>query len=234
MLQVYKTPQKALEQYSRYKDLQEKRKQVGLSKAEAKELQNLYRVNDLVTEFERSHRYMITKDKFSQQDVDYAFSLAKKERQGGVDSNLFETQYANDRSMSRMKNPNASAAGIYQMMIMKDVFGGMKERFKENFGENYDMKTAPKWLEEDAENCVKGHKQELTTIIRGLKHTTDDPNEDKLESGFIDLLTRWIHQLFRKDKDEAQYNMMVSTLTKRNGNTMQEVSKIISAVMKEN
>ena len=85
----------------------------------------------------------------------------------------------------------------------------------------------------DSENCVKEHKEELTTIIRGLKHTTDEPNEDKLESGFLDLFTRWLYQLFRKDKDEAQYNLMIMTLTKRNGAAMREVLKIISDVMKE-
>ena len=87
---------------------------------------------------------------------------------------------------------------------------------------------------QDAENCVKGHKQELTTIIRGLKHTIDNPDEAKLSNGFINLFTRWIHQLFRKDKDEAQYNMMIMKLTQINGKVMREVSNIISDVMQEN
>ena len=90
------------------------------------------------------------------------------------------------------------------------------------------------WIEDDAADCVTGHKKELTTIIRGLKHTTDNPDEDRLEAGFTDLLTKWIHQLFRKEKDDGQYNLMVQVLTKRNGKTMSEVLKVISEVMKEN
>ena len=233
LLQVYKTPQKALEQRARFEDLKQKRQTEGLSKAEQKEFEKFLCINDLVLNFQRSHRYMMTKDKFSQQDVDYAFSLAKKERQGGVDSTMFEAQSADDPTMAKMKNPNASAAGVYQMMIMKDVFGGMKDRFKEKFGAGYELKSMLQWLEGDALDCVTNHKKELTTIIRGLKHTTDDPDKQKLEAGFTELLTRWIHQLFRKEKDDDQYKLMVQVLTNRSGKIISEVNKIISYVLRE-
>ena len=233
LLQVYKTPQKALEQYSRYQDLKEKRRTEGLSKGEQKEMEKFFRISQLVLNFQRSHRYMMTKDKFSQQDVDYAFSLAKKERQGGVDSNMFEAKSAGDPTMAKMKNPNASAAGVYQMMIMKDVFGGMKERFKEKFNGGYELGSMLKWIEGDALGCVKSHKKELTTIIRGLKHTTDKPDKENLKAGFTELLIRWIFELFRKEKDEGQYNLMVQVLTNSSGNIMSEVNKVISDVLKE-
>ena len=45
------------------------------------------------------------------------------------------------------------------------------------------------------------------------------------------MRTGW---LFRKEKDDGQYNLMVQVLTKRNGKTMSEVLKVISEVMKEN
>ena len=234
LLQIYKTPQKALEQYSRYQELMEKYRDKNMSEPEIKELEKFFRIQNLFLDFQKAHRYMITKDKFNQQDVDYAFSLAKKERQGGVDSTMFEAQSADDPTMARMKNPNASAAGVYQMMIMKDVFGEMKERFKKKFEGGYNLRSMLQWIEDDAADCVTGHKKELTTIIRGLKHTTDNPDEDRLEAGFTDLLTKWIHQLFRKEKDDGQYNLMVQVLTKRNGKTMSEVLKVISEVMKEN
>lgn len=234
LLQIYKTPQKALAQYSRFQDLKQKYRDGELSKSEVKELEKFFRIENLFLDFQRSHLYMLTKEKYNQQDVDYAFSLAKKEREGGVSSTMFEAQDADDPTMSRMENPNASAAGVYQMRIMWEVFGDMKERFAKNFGNGgYDMRKMLQWIETDFGDSVTEHKKELTTIIRGLKHTTENPDEKKLEAGFKDLLIRWIHQVFRKTKDDGQYRMMVDIATRPNGKTMSEVLNVISDVMKE-
>ena len=237
-LQIYQTPQKALEQLSRYLILKEKNESDAITDAEEKEYEKLDRINDLASDFERSHKYMLTKEKYNQQDVDYAFSLAKKEREGEVVSDIFEQNW-NDPTMSKMKNPSASAAGIYQILIMKGVFGGMKDRFTSEFGDKSDksdkndMKTMLDWLSADAVDCVKSHKEEMKTIIRGMKHTTDKPDKAKLRIGFVDLLTKWIFQLFHGDRDVNQYKMMVKSLTSYNGTVMKEVYKIITDVMQE-
>ena len=181
-LQIFKTPQKALSEYNKMMVLRQKRSAGRLNAGEKKELDKLYRINDLSLDFERSHRYMITKDEYNQQDVDYALSLEKKERQVGVSSDMFEQDW-NDPTMAKMKNPNASAANTYQLMIMKSVFGGMQERFTENFQGKYNMKEMLDWLNADAANCVKTHEKEMTTIIRGLKHTTDQADKGKLQAG---------------------------------------------------
>ena len=188
---------------------------------------------------------MMSKEKYSQQDVDYAFSLAKKEQEGGVDSDMFEKkeendgnimlddEETNDRWISRMKNPNASASGTYQMLIMKSVFGGMKERSSEKLGDRYSLQDMLLWITNDVISCIVNHEKEMKTIIRGLKHTTKDPDEFTLKYGFNDLLGRWIFQLFHNEKDKDQYTIMIKALTARNGAVMEEVEKIIENVLEE-
>ena len=234
-LQVCQTPQKALEQFSRYRILDKKYQDDTLDDAEVKEYAKLDRINNLVRDFDRSHRYMMTKEKYSQQDVDYAFSLAKKEQQGEVISDMFGQEW-NDPTMSKMKNPSASASGTYQMLIMKGVFGGMRDRFTSEFGDKSDKtdeKTMLDRLSADAVDCVRNHKEEMKTIIRGMKHATDKPDKAILRVGFVDLLTKWIFQLFHGDKDVNRYKMIVRTLTSYNNAVMKEVYKVITDVMQE-
>lgn len=153
---------------------------------------------------------------------------------GVIWSEMLEQQAKDDPTMAKMKNPNASASGIYQMMIMKTVFGGMKERFLQKIKENNDLQEALKWLSDDAANCVKNHKNEMATIIRGLKHAMDKPDKKKLHAGFIQLLTRWMFQLFRRETQEKDYKRLVGAVTDEKGETMQAAEKIITEVLKEN
>lgn len=175
---------------------------------------------------------MITKEKYNQQDVDYAFSLGKKERQGGVDSDMFEQDW-NDPTMANMKNPSASASGTYKMLIMKAVFGGMKDRFENEFKDSKDAKSMGEWLITDTVNCIKGHQEEMKSIIRGLKRTTEEPDQAKLRAGFSELLTIWLFQLFRGGRDPNQYRMFVKILTGIRSDVMKETDKIITKVMEE-
>ncbi|MBQ6505504.1 MAG: hypothetical protein IJI57_16485 [Flexilinea sp.] len=237
-LQVYGTPQKALENSSRYYELKHKSENNEITDAEDKEYQKLSRMHNLILDFERSHRYMITKEKYNQQDVDYAFSLAKKEQQGGVESTMFEQSW-NDPTMTNMKNPSASAAGTYQMLIMKGVFGGMKDRFsnefkdKENSKDKNDIMEMVSWLSADVADCVRNHQDEMKTIIRAMKKTTDKPDEAKLRVAFIDLLTKWLFHSLRKDRDPNQYRAIIKGLTSYKSDVMKETDKVITAVMKE-
>ena len=73
----------------------------------------------------------------------------------------------------------------------------------------------------------------MTTIIRGLKHTTDQADKGKLQAGFSQMLTKWVFQVFHDNKDVNQYRMMVKTMTSPVGVVMQEVDKIITEVLKE-
>ena len=217
-----------------------------MTPAEHKEYySNLFRVKVLAADFERSHRYMLSKEKFSQQDVDYAFSLANKEREGGVSSAMFEEkendddnlisdeEAINDKWINNMDHPNASASGTYQMLIMKSVFGGMKERCDNEYGGGYRIQDILDWITRDVYNYIQTHEKEMKTIIRGLKHTTKDVNEFKLKAGFKDLITRWIFQVFHDDKDRNQIKVMAQAVTDPRGGVMAEVEDIIEDVMNE-
>ena len=237
-LQVYGTPEKALENASRYYTLKEKSENNETSDAEDREYSKLSRVHSLTLDFERSHRYMITKEKYNQQDVDYAFSLVKKERQGGVQSDMFESNL-NDPTMMNMKNPSASAAGTYQMLIMKGIFGGMQDRFanefkdKENSKDKNDIKDMGNWLICDAANCIKSHQDEMKTIIRAIKKTTDKPDDNKLRTTFTNLLTKWLFHSLRKNRDPNQYRSLVIKIMDYRSDVIKETNKIIDAVMAE-
>ena len=231
-LQVCKTPQAALEKYYRYGLLKNKCQSHSATPEEKKELQTLSRVKDLALDFERSHRYMMNREKYSQQDVDYAFSLEKKERQGDFSSDMFEQNW-NDPTMATMKNPNASASATYQMLIMKGVFGGMKDRFTKKFEKGCEPKDMPGWINDDILDCIRNHGEEMATIIRGMMHAADKPDKRRLQADFSSLLTRWIFELFHGEMDVNQYRTMVKTLMRRSGEIMKEVDKVITGVMGE-
>ena len=238
-LQVFGTPDKALENYSKFYTLKNKRRAKQTTDAEDKELEKLTRIYNLTLDFERSHRYMLTKEKYNQQDVDYAFSLGQKERQGGVESTMFEQDW-NDPTMTNMKNPSASAAGTYKMLIMKGVFGGMQDRFSNEFkddAEGKDNKNITKemvsWISADAADCIRNHQKEMKTIIRAMKRTTDKPDQAKLRAAFINLLTQWLFHSLRKDKDPNQYRSMIKSLTSYKSEVIKEADKVIEEVMEE-
>ena len=184
---------------------------------------------------------MISKEKYNQQDVDYAFALEKKEKQGGVSSDMFEQDW-NDPTMTNMTNPSASASGTYQMLIMKTIFGGMKERFSSQFKdykENKDIKNnklfkeMSDWISADAAGCIKGHQKEMTMVFRAVKNNTDKPDDKKLRASFLDLLKKWLFQLFRADMNPNQYRAIIKYLTNNNTDVMKEADKIIATVMEE-
>ncbi len=232
-LQVYKTPKKALEQFSRFQELKSKEHNKSLRGAEVKEYNNFLRINELALNFERSHRYMMTKEKYSQQDIDYTFSLAKKELQDNVQSDMLEKTKDDDPTMAGMTNPNASAAGTYKMLIMKTVFGGMKERFKQQFPDKDANDEMPAWLAGDAENCIKNHKKEMTMIIRGLKRAINKSDKETILLGFNRLITKWMFQLFHAEQLPVNYIRMVEAVTAPNGPVMKETEKIVTNVLKE-
>ncbi len=99
-MQIYKTPKAAIEAVSRYEKLNKKAR----TDAEEKEFGKLTRKYSLAKDFSRSHRYMMEKDKFSDQDMDYAFAMEKKEKDG-----------LSDESLSGGK----TSAAVYQSLILE-------------------------------------------------------------------------------------------------------------------
>ena len=233
-LQIFKTSKTALEKYSKFEELHAKFRNKELNPSQLKEYQNLRRIDDLATNFERSHIYMLTKEKYNQQDIDYAFSLGKKELAGAPQSDMLEKGAETDPTMANMTNPNASASGTYKMLIMKTVFGGMKERFKNQFPDNKEENDdRAAWLAGDALNCIRNHKKETTMILRGLKHFLSDKDKQTLLEGFSRLLTKWIFQLFHGDFRLDVYSQLVEAVTSPNGDVMKEIDTLATSVLQE-
>ena len=176
---------------------------------------------------------MIEKDKFSQQDIDYAFSLGKKELVGGMRSDMLEKGNENDPTMADMTNPNASASGTYKMLIMKTVFGGMKERFKNQFADNKENDDGPAWLAGDALDCIQKHEKETKMILRGLKHFLGQKDKPTMLEAFSKLLTKWLFQLFHGDFKRDIYSQLVEAVTNPNGNVMKEIDTLAASVLQE-
>ena len=65
-LQVYGEPRKAITNYQKYHTLKNKIQSKQASEEEKKEFEKLDRINNLATNFNKSHRYMISKEKYNQ------------------------------------------------------------------------------------------------------------------------------------------------------------------------
>ncbi len=235
-IQICKTPEAAVRKYCRYHDLCDKvfRKE-RLSPQEIKEMNTLSRLNDLADEFERSHRYMLEKGKFSQQDVDYIFSLEKKERDENITTDMFQDNpVENDRTMSYMSNPSASASGTYEILMMKTIFGDMKQRYSSQFsGKKIKLNKFLEWVSKDSVNYIPQKKEETKTILRGIKRSEDDPSSDQVKDRFIELLTKWLFQTYHDLLSRNVYKNTVLTLTGKDSPLMKQVDDLIDEVMDE-
>ena len=242
-IQVCKTPEEALRNYGRLMDLGMKEQNgQNLNGPEQKEYDMLKRLFGLALQFENSHKYMLSKGKFSQQDVDYAFALEQKERDGNIQSNMIEkSQFQTDRTLKNMINPSASASGTYQMLIMKTIFGGMKEKFTKKFPDikyvNFDQKEMLNWVAEDSVTYIPRKKDETKTILLGIKHTTKDPNADKLKNRFGELMAKWLFQLYHQDLYEygqtEAYLGILKTMTDEKSPLMRQIDTLAEEVMDE-
>lgn len=190
-LQIYKTPDKAVEAYSRYLDLQEKQQnEEPLSSAEQKEFEKLDRIDKVANEYDNAHNYMLEKGGFNMQDIQYAFNLQNQEKQDARSSAFSFGQ---------------TSSGIYQSLIFEQVFGGMKERFNAN-EDFYDIsgkepdaiQKMKDWLDKDLDQCAAKKLRELIMIIDGMQLAMKDPGEDDIITRLHQtMLNVWIDRIFK-------------------------------------
>ena len=88
-IQIYKDPKTAVEKYKRFLELRKKKDEDRITKAERIELIKMERIDVLADEFDNSHNYMLEKNDYKQQDIDYAFQLHNKETTGLQGKNEF-------------------------------------------------------------------------------------------------------------------------------------------------
>lgn len=193
-LQIFKTPREAVKKYARYMELKNKPSTGGkLSDAERKEFEKLSRVRNLAGDFDRSHRYMLEKDSYSQQDIDYAFDLKKKEKDNAISL--------------QMNNEKLFASDIYQSLFLEKVFGGLKQRFTQALQAEptQNGRKLKSWLDQDLAECVKNRPEEIVRITRALVKDQKYPMEDTLFSDLWYLIkSHWINRLFNKKGEEKQ------------------------------
>lgn len=194
-IQIYNSAEEAVKQYARFQDLKQRNdaKDPTLTKADKKEYQKLQRIDKLAEQFDLSHRYMLEKSSYKQQDVDYAFSLSKKETGGG-------------EAYGALLSRNATSGGIYQALIFEKIFGGMKQRYLNQFKtkeQGQDIPAIQAWLENDLMTCVNRKKDEFIAVIRAISHNLDEKTPDQLFYDFRQAICyHWLEKIFKQgDKD---------------------------------
>ena len=200
-LQIYKTPEAAVKNKARYDELSDKLNDGDdLTAAENKEMKKFERLERTVEAFKTSHDYLLEKDTFSPQDVQYIFNLQAKEKQG-VESEAF--------------SEGKTSAQIYQSLLFEKVFGGMKERFlsQEDFKNDGEPSTEllnelKKWLDNELEQSANRKFSNLITLMTGMKRAMPDPTKDEMVRQFyMNMRTVWIDRIFdlKNFKSEFQY-----------------------------
>ncbi|MBO6093004.1 MAG: hypothetical protein J6P40_05155, partial [Oscillospiraceae bacterium] len=199
-IQIYKTPAAAIRAYRTYKALKKRvDNDEDLSNAEKAEFDKLDKIEKIALDFDNAHNYMLEKDSYKQQDIDYAFQLRKKELAGGAESGMFDS--------------NDSSSGIYLSLILEKIFGGMTKRFlkeeKEEGGiERGDVSNSNKmkeWLDNELDRSLSQKEDEMEMIIRGLKRTVQNPNERRLMTGLHDLIEKnWINRIFYQNAGDTK------------------------------
>ena len=164
----------------------------GSYMAEKKEYEKLKRIDKLADYFDKSHRYMTEKSSYSQEDVDYAFSLSKKERgtTGQVRGSLLDK----------------GSGSIYKALILEKVFGGMKQSYLAHIKpeQAQDVGAIQEWLEEELNKAVSKKSEDFTVILRSMTRTADDKNLEQLKNQFAQLMVNnWFSNVFPKSKDDG-------------------------------
>ena len=198
-MQIYKTPQEAIAQAKRYNELDYNYHKTN---AEEKEYERLMRINELAKDFGKSHRYMLEKDEYSQQDMDYAFALDKKEKQVFSDDFLSEGK---------------TSAAVYQSLFLEKIFEGMKER-AENFineqhiSENGNLDDLQDWLDTNMSENIKDKRMEMFKIVRALDKASNYPSRGELLGRALELIkNRWIARLFAGAAQANQNEALINT-----------------------
>ena len=177
-LQIWGTPQKAVEYYSLYLELKAKEKSGGLDHEEKDELDKLEQLEQAALEFDDARHYQQDKKTYSQQDIDYAFA---------------QNRHNKDGERSEMFGTNHDAAGVYQTFFLDAIFGGMKEKYLKDEADGGISEEAVQaleagrtpeslrgmtgWLDTYLTDCVVGNKRGMAMIIRAIRRA--DPKHTR-------------------------------------------------------
>ncbi|MBQ6343305.1 MAG: hypothetical protein IJI41_09300 [Anaerolineaceae bacterium] len=198
-IQIYGTPEKAVENYRNYLLLAIRKKNgAWLSPSEKKQYAKLSRMEKLADQFDSAHNYMLEKDSFSQQDIDYAFETSAQQR--AFDENGVELK-------SKMFSEHRTSGDAYQTLFLEKVFGGMRSRYISTSSEDsyltdgeMDLEKLKTWLDTDMTNCLNKNTNDMMMILKGMKKVMPkmtQKNRDMIRKTAMDMiLHNWIMKIF--------------------------------------
>ncbi len=204
-LQIYKTPQAALENYAKLKELVDmENNHQKLSSAQKKELAKLRRMEDLANQFDTAHEYMLEKDAFNQQDINYAFEASALQRSAdaaGISGDMLDF--------------HQSSGDAYQSLFLQKIFGGMEQRFlhaqdEDSYltdGKN-DTDKFQKWLDKDMTECVNKKAKGMMMILRGMKRALPKSEQNKdhiMEEAKNMIFFNWIKKIFKDTSKKGNF-----------------------------
>ncbi len=223
-MQIYKNRDDAVANLHRYNDLS-KRKD-SLKGADKREFEKLERVNVLAQEFDKAHRYMLERKDYSQQDIDYAFSLGEKERSGKtVIFDAMDEQEGN------------TAAGIYQSLILEDIFGGMRESFlkpeKEGgisseavrLAEEAEIKGYQEWLYNFLEKRIEEKSDKFGMVITGAVKAAGKADLDKVKDMMYQCIGVYLRRAFTFESGDKKANKLIEFMHEASLNLVDNIIK---------
>ncbi len=202
-LQIYKTPEEAVRAYKRLHELEDKRKgdddnlKTWYSNKELAEYRRLVRNELLAQEFDKSHRYMLNKEEFSQKDIDYVFRLRSKEIKGTI-----ETQGGS------MYTTFSLASTTYMALIFDKIYGGIQDAVRgipvvDPRKPGAGARASATWLSAWLAQKTSARFGEVKMIIRGIKRVFTRPESAKVKEAFHHFL---LHAFLEKAVDSKQEN----------------------------
>ena len=170
---------------------------------------------------------MTDKESYNQQDVDYAFSLGKKERMAeGENDHLLENEI--------YEAPDSTASTTYKLLIMQKIFGGMRERCRQKFGTMIYGEKINSWLYNDIVNSIDKKKDQMKMIVRAVKRSMDEPKKEDVTNAVIDLIDNWIHRNFGDMMDDDNFETIKAGMGNVNFPVLIKIMNLTKDVMKEN
>ena len=218
LAQVYKgNIAEGLRDHYKLIDLQTKEEQLKaqgkkLSKSEKIQKRKLEMRTTLAEEFAKSHRYMLEKKEYNQQDISYVMKLRDYENDAeGIGGDLLI---------------NISAAMIYQNLIVQSLFGGIRDAYFSDYDggrkdEDFDKvrndedvgaAVRMKWISEYVQKRIKEKPDRFRDMIQALYlYKNKDAQEAVIAFALLFL------EYFKNTSDRAGYteprSMSYSSLT---------------------
>jgi hypothetical protein len=213
-----------------------------MSDAEKKELSTLDRLEDLAQDFDNAHNYMLDKDNYNQQDIDYAFRLHDKETKGLQTAAEFQ---GGEDINEAVRDDYRSASGIYITLFMNKFFRDLKEQWMKDpdeggIAENDGMKfpIVRTWMDKYLSDRVKRNKNDFKMIVRGLYRSMKAaaPNSEVDEQNLLNRLADVIMHTCVNRNFENDYSSkaskglvsLASAVTSMVKNKSYEFTKLVS------